>query len=185
MVASTPEQQAQLSALLGRIATGDAGALAALYDQTSSILYGVLLRMLRDPLRAQEALQESYIRVWQRAARYDPARGEPIAWLIGVARYRALDLLRGERPVADSPAAAEDLVDLNPGPEDRAVQRESLDRLLRCLRGLSEVQRKSVLLAYYEGYSHTELSAALRAPLGTVKAWVRRGLAQLRECLER
>lgn len=75
--------------------------------------------------------------------------------------------------------------EFEPGPEDRAVEREGLERLMRCMRGLSEVQRKSVLLAYYEGYSHTELAQAMGAPLGTVKAWIRRGLARLRECLER
>ncbi|MGH8516908.1 MAG: sigma-70 family RNA polymerase sigma factor, partial [Panacagrimonas sp.] len=163
-----------------------------LYDLTSPILYGLLLRMLRQPERAQEALQDCYLRVWHRAETYSVAKGEPIGWLIGVARYRALDALRSRRGseipsmpldsatiVAQSPA-----MEFEPGPEDRAVEREGLDRLLRCMRGLSEVQRKSVLLAYYEGYSHTELAQAMGAPLGTVKAWIRRGLARLRVCLE-
>lgn len=192
MIATSAEEQVRLAALLERIAAGEQSALAQLYDLTSPILYGLLLRMLRQPERAQEALQDCYLRVWHRAETYSPTKGEPIAWLIGVARYRALDALRSRRGpettsmpldseavVASSPA-----IEFEPGPEDRAVEREGLDRLIRCMRGLSSVQRKSVLLAYYEGYSHTELAQAMGAPLGTVKAWIRRGLARLRVCLE-
>ena len=190
MISTTAAEREHLGRLLGEVAGGDQRALAALYDLTSPVLYGLLLRMLRRPEWAQEALQDSYLRVWQRAETYDAAKGEPIGWLIGVARYRALDLLRGRRAGELAPADAAspesaDLVALESSPEDRAVEREGLERLMRCMRGLTEVQRKSVLLAYYEGYSHTELSQALDAPLGTVKAWIRRGLARLRECLER
>ena len=190
MIPTTAADRAQLSGLLARVATQDQRALAELYDLTSPILYGLLMRMLRRPEWAQEALQDSYLRVWQRAETYDAAKGEPIGWLIGVARYRALDILRNRRPDDVEPPSAvspetADLAGLEPGPEDSAVEREGLQRLMRCMRGLTEVQRKSVLLAYYEGYSHTELSQAMDAPLGTVKAWIRRGLARLRECLER
>lgn len=185
-VDTPPEKLIELIAAIGQ---GDREALAALYDATSPILYGLLLRMLHHPDWAQEALQDCYLRVWQRSETYSPDKGEPIAWLIGNARYRALDLLRSARQrqgreSADDPSEME-FPDLSPSPEDRAVESEGLARLNICLRGLSEVQRKSVLLAYYEGYSHQELSAAMNAPLGTVKAWVRRGLAKLRECLQR
>ena len=185
-VDAPPEKLIELITAIGH---GDQDALASLYDATSPILYGLLLRMLRRPDWAQEALQDCYLRVWQRAETYTPDKGEPIAWLIGNARYRALDILRSARKRlvrdADEDPIALELPDLAPSPEDRAVESEGLARLNICLRGLSEVQRKSVLLAYYEGYSHQELSAAMNAPLGTVKAWVRRGLAKLRECLQR
>jgi RNA polymerase sigma-70 factor, ECF subfamily len=178
LIATTAEEQQRLVALLERIAAGDQSALGQLYDLTSPILYGLLLRMLRQPELAQEALQDCYLRVWHRAETYCTAKGEPIAWLIGVARYRALDVLRSGRGALPAQASAESDgvtldapgVEFEPGPEDRAVEREGLERLMRCMRGLSEVQRKSVLLAYYEGYSHTELAQALGAPLGTVKA---------------
>lgn len=189
MIETTAADREQLVALLTAIAQGDGRALARLYDLSSPILYGLLLRMLRRPEWAQEALQDSYLRVWQRAETYSATKGEPIAWLIGVARYRALDILRARRPdlpLSDTLNPARDPAEeVEPGPEDLAVEREGLQRLLRCLRGLTEVQRKSVLLAYYEGYSHTELAQAMSAPLGTVKAWIRRGLAHLRECLDR
>lgn len=191
MIPTTAEEQRHLAGLLARVAQHEQAALGELYDRTSPILYGLLLRMLRQPERAQEALQDCYLRVWQRAETFTGDKGEPIAWLIGVARYRALDVLRSRRhELIQDPADLEgqeaaETVDepLQLGPEDRAVEREGLERLLFCLRGLSEVQRKSVLLAYYEGYSHTELAQAMGAPLGTVKAWIRRGLARLRECL--
>lgn len=186
MIETTAADREKLATLLAEVAQGDGQALGKLYDLTSPILYGLLLRMLRRPEWAQEALQDSYLRVWQRAETYSASKGEPIAWLIGVARYRALDQLRLRRPEGDGAvdgAPPFDPPDLEPGPEDRAVEREGLERLLRCLQGLTEVQRKSVLLAYYEGYSHTELAQAMHAPLGTVKAWIRRGLAHLRECL--
>ncbi|MGQ0622537.1 MAG: sigma-70 family RNA polymerase sigma factor [Panacagrimonas sp.] len=178
----------KLAELIAAIGLGNRQALGELYDATSPILYGLLLRMLRRPEWAQEALQDCYIRVWQRSETYTVEKGDPIAWLIGNARYRALDLLRSARDRSDRTESDEraifDLPDLAASPEDRAVEREGLERLSRCMRGLSEVQRKSVLLAYYEGYSHQELSEAMHAPLGTVKAWIRRGLAKLRECLE-
>lgn len=193
MIPTTAQEQHDLAALLARVARGDHPALAELYDRTSPILYGLLMRMLRNPERAQEALQETYIRIWQRAETYVADRGEPIAWLIGVARYRALDQLRAHREIDRDPGELENDPEavalqagaVDHGPEAGAVQREGLERLLRCLGGLTQVQRKSVLLAYYEGYSHTELARAMDAPLGTVKAWIRRGLARLRECLER
>lgn len=180
---------AALLALLKEIAQQRSpAALARLYDSTSPVLYGLLLRILRRPDWAREALQDCYIRVWQCSDSYVPEKGEPIAWLIGIARYRALDLLR---TVKDGEARLEanawDLRENVPpalDPQDKAVALEGLQRLSRCLRGLQEEQRKSVLLAYYEGYSHQELALAMNAPLGTVKAWVRRGLARLRECLE-
>lgn len=185
----TAAEPEQLVRLLAAVTRGDSQALGELYDATSPILYGLLLRMLRRPDWAQEALQDCYIRVWQRSVTYTPDKGEPIAWLIGNARYRALDLLRAARDRADrAPREGEtvfELADVTASPEDRAVESEGLERLSRCMRGLTEVQRKSVLLAYYEGYSHSELSLAMNAPMGTVKAWLRRGLAKLRECLEK
>lgn len=176
----------ELRGLIVRIAQGDHKALAELYDLTSPTLYSLLLRMLRQPEAAKEALQDCYIRVWQRAETYSQAKGEPISWLIGNARYRALDLLRANkerRSHISEEGVLEGMPSTDSGPLDNAESAESLSRLAFCMRGLSAVQRKSVLLAYYEGYSHSELASAMAAPMGTVKAWLRRGLAKLRSCL--
>lgn len=192
MIETGAEEREHLRQLLSRVGDRvgdrDQAALTALYDHTSPILYGLLMRMLRRPDWAEEALQDCYLRVWQHAERYDPDKGEPIAWLIGIARYRALDRLQTARDrtqrLHDNEAELRDQIEEAPGPEQLAVEREGLERLQRCLRGLQEEQRRSVLMAYYEGYSHSELAQVMDAPLGTVKAWVRRGLARLRACLE-
>jgi len=178
-----------LRELIAQVGRGNAAALEALYDQTSPILYGLLIRILKHPDRAQDALQECYLRVWRRAETYAAEKGDPLGWLIGIARYRALDLIQSTRkldgPTQSISEAEYELPGHERTPEDAAVEQEGLLRLDRCLQSLQSQQRRSVLMAYYEGYSHSELALAMNAPLGTVKAWVRRGLARLRECLER
>ncbi|HUR40380.1 MAG TPA: sigma-70 family RNA polymerase sigma factor [Verrucomicrobiae bacterium] len=178
-----------LAALLAATARGDQAAFAELYAATSSHLFAVLLRMLQRRDWAEEALQDAYMRIWQKSEGYDPARGVPMAWMSTIARYRALDLLRMRRPEINESQFDEearpllDAPDESSGPEDRAVAGAGLDHLERCMKGLSDEQRRSVLLAYYEGYTHTELARRMKAPMGTVKSWVRRGLLQLRDCL--
>ena len=183
------DESARLVTLIGKISEGVHPALGDLYDRTAPILYGQLLGMLKRPEWAQEALQDCYIRVWQRSETYTAEKGEPLGWLIGIARYRALDLLAAKRGGAEmsdgDDALSDELPDQAQSPEDGAIESEGMQRLEHCLKGLSPEQRQSVLLAYYHGYSHRELSQALKAPLGTVKAWVRRGLVLLRACLQR
>lgn len=178
-----------LEGLLAAVARGDRRAFAELYAATSAQLLALLLRMLQRRDWAEEALQDCYVRIWRKSDSYSPERGAPMAWLATIARYRALDLLRARRPEltessfdADKPSPLE-APDESPGPEAGAVEREGIGRLENCLKGLLEEQRKSVLLAYYEGYTHSELARRLKAPLGTVKSWVRRGLLQLRDCI--
>ena len=184
----TPEQP--LEPLLADVARGHQPAFAELYARTSPQLFALLLRMLQRRDWAEEALQDCYVRIWQKSESYDPARGAPLAWLMTIARYRALDLLRARRPEdnessfdEDRPSPLERADELAAGPEDQAAQGEGLGRLHECMKGLSAEQRRSVLLAYYEGYTHTELARRLNTPVGTVKSWVRRGLLQLRDCL--
>jgi RNA polymerase sigma-70 factor, ECF subfamily len=185
-----PPEGAQLRSLIEQISAGRAEALAELYDRTSPILYGLLLRMLRERESAEEALQDCYLRVWRRAECYTADKGSVIGWLIGIARYRGLDRLKSTAtehrtvdPLDDNQLSQLKAADLDP--EDAAMTQEGMSRLRRCLDDLQSVQRRSVLMAYYGGYSHAELAREMSAPLGTVKAWVRRGLAKLRVCLER
>jgi RNA polymerase sigma-70 factor (ECF subfamily) len=181
-----------LTSLLHATAQGDERSFATLYQETSPHLYALLLRMLRRRDWAEEALQDCYLKIWQKAESYEREKGAPLTWLLTVARYRALDLLRMKRPEVELP----DMVDepdlsqlwIDASAEDplaRAVEGEGIRRMTECLRDLPEEQRKALLLAYYEGYTHQELAAVLHAPLGTVKSWVRRGLARLRECLDK
>lgn len=175
---------------LAATSRGDRRAFSRLYKATSPYLYALLLRMLKHRGLADESLQEVYIRVWQKAESYDPERGAPMTWLLSIARYRALDLIRqrsGPETAADGPMESVALYELAGSlhdPESDAGTLESLQNLQNCLEALSEEQRKSILMAYYEGYSHSELAEFLGAPLGTVKSWVRRGLQRLRQCLE-
>lgn len=173
---------------LADTAKGDQQAFRQLYDASSAHLFGVLMRILKRRDWAEEALQDCYLKIWQKADTYTPEKGGPLTWLMTVARYRALDLLRVKRPeiaVSEDGEESMSFVDESAGidPESGAVEREGLDRLGECMSTLQDEQRKSVLLAYYEGYTHTELASAMNAPLGTVKSWVRRGLQRLRECL--
>lgn len=179
----------RLVRLLADTSLGDQRAFAQLYAACSSHLYALLLRMLKRRDWADEALQDCFLRVWQKADTYAPEKGTPLTWLMTVARYRALDLLRMKRPEVEMPDEGEEppmtFADATESPEDRAVEREGLGMLRDCMKDLQDEQKRSVLLAYYEGYTHQELALAMKAPLGTVKSWVRRGLARLRECLDR
>lgn len=182
-----PSEAEVLASLLRATAQRDTRAFRLLYDTTSSHLYGVLLRMLRQRDRAEDALQDCYLRIWNRAESYAPEKGHPLAWMMTIARYRALDLLRAQREhhsLDDDDSRHPEPIDLAPSPDDNAGTEEGLHRLEHCLAELPSEQRDALLLAYYEGFTHPELAQRLDSPLGTVKSWVRRGLQRLRECLE-
>lgn len=181
----------QLTQLLHATATGDQRAFAELYRLTSAHLYGVLVRMLQRRDWAEEALQDCFVKIWQKAETYDGNKGAPLTWLLTVARYRALDLLRMKRPEVEMPEEGDryqlppmTLADDNQDPLARADEGQGIARMRACLKDLPPEQREAVMLAYYEGYTHQELAKRMNAPLGTVKSWVRRGLARLRECLD-
>ncbi|ULQ47909.1 sigma-70 family RNA polymerase sigma factor [Flagellatimonas centrodinii] len=180
------EETERLVALLRATAERDVLAFRRLYEATSSHLFGLLVRMLRQRDWAEEALQDCYLKIWNRAESYAPDKGTPLAWMMTIARYRALDLLRARREhlSLDDDSGRPEPIDLEPGPADDAETQEQLHRLEDCLTELPDEQRRSVLLAYYEGYTHSELASQLSSPLGTVKSWVRRGLSRLRECLD-
>jgi RNA polymerase sigma-70 factor (ECF subfamily) len=182
-----PEPQATtLEHLVARCALGDRAAFSALYRATSAKLFGVLLRILKQPAHAEEALQETYLKVWRHAASYSATRGAPMTWLINIARNQAFDVRRRTeyRGGEDLAPLAETLAAGGAGPETQAHMTHTLERLKRCLEGLNPDQRRSLLLAYHEGLGPTELAARLKKPLATVKTWLRRGLLQVRECMK-
>jgi RNA polymerase sigma-70 factor, ECF subfamily len=175
----------ELRALLARCAHGDGRALEVLYRRVAPRLLGCLVRILRDRDRAEEALQDVFVQVWQRASQYAPTRGQPLAWLISMARYRAIDLLRATRPVRPfEEGELESLASLNTGdPAEELALAHSSAALYRCLDRLTDAQRRCLDLAYVNGFSHDEVATTINSPLGTVKSWIRRGLESLRECL--
>jgi RNA polymerase sigma-70 factor, ECF subfamily len=173
-----------LSNLLSRIATRDAAAFAALYKQTNAKLYGVVARILTRGDAAADALQEVYVRIWEKAGEFDPLKGSPLAWMATIARNRALDEVRRVRPVSleDQPEgfepAAEEI-----DPLAARERSEGLTALVDCLRALDEEKRAIVLLAYYRGSSREALAKRFGRPVPTIKTWLHRSLAQLRDCL--
>jgi RNA polymerase sigma-70 factor, ECF subfamily len=173
-----------LGNLLSRIATRDTIAFAALYKQTSAKLYGVVARILTRGDVAADVLQEVYVRVWEKAGDFDPGKGSPLAWMATIARNRALDEVRRVRPVSleDQPEgfepAAEEI-----DPLAARERSEGLTALVDCLKALDEEKRAVVLLAYYGGLSREALAKRFGLPVPTIKTWLHRSLAQLRDCL--
>jgi RNA polymerase sigma-70 factor (ECF subfamily) len=179
------EFEEQLRTLLVRCAAADSAALQRLYQLTSPVLFGCLTRILRRRALAEEALQDVFVSIWQRASQFQAGRGRPMAWLLSIARYRAIDLLRHERLgpalVAELP---EEASSTGTSAEDSLPWLPAGELLQRCLGLLTQQQRQCLELAFVAGNSHEEISNLTGNPLGTVKSWIRRGLQSLRQCLE-
>ncbi len=172
-----------LASLLAATATGDRRALRAIYDRQATRLFGVANAILRDRDAAADALQDAFLRISQRAAQYDPARGPAEAWLGAIVRHAALDLARrrGREMPTDDPALGDTPVE--PEALEQVARSAEGRRLRDCLATLDHKNRQGIVLAFVHGLSHAQVAARLDLPLGTVKAWIRRGLARLRECL--
>lgn len=181
-VASGPPRPAEL---LKQVARGDERAFEQVYDLMSPSVYGLVRRILRDPAQSEEVAQEVLVEVWRTACRYDEHRGSAQAWVMTLAHRRAVDRVRSEQASADREArvAAADVARPYDEVEEEATNRLERDRVRRCLDTLTELQRQSVKLAYYGGYSYREVAKLLSSPLGTVKTRMRDGLIRLRDCL--
>jgi RNA polymerase sigma-70 factor (ECF subfamily) len=170
---------------LAAVARGDKAAFAAVYDRAAPAVLGTVRRILRDPAQSEEVMQEVLLEVWRTAARFDPATGSATAWITMLAHRRAVDRVRSEqraaqRDVRAAVAAAEVGYDEVAEAVEANLDRE---RVRRCLDGLTELQRESVTLAYYGGYSYREVARLLGVAEGTVKTRMRDGLIRLRDCL--
>jgi len=178
------EDAVRLEGLLARTALGDRAAFADLYRATSSKLFAVSLRIVRERPLAEEALQDSFVNIWRRSSDYAAARSAPLTWMAAIVRNRSLDIIRRTReaPDIDGDLAA-NLIDETAAPAQDAEARQQAHTVRQCLDELDADQRQTIALAFFHGLSHSELADHLRKPLGTVKTHVRRGLAKLRECL--
>ena len=174
---------AEIADLIARCALRDRKAFRDLYGRTSAKLYGVTLRILRDRSDADEALQEVYVKIWQRADRYVPGGYSPISWLVAVARNHCLDVLRARKPQSEDIDMALDVADAGPNPEQAEAARGERTRIDNCLDQLDTDKADAVRGAYLDGYSYEELSARHNVPLNTMRTWLRRSLLKLRECL--
>jgi RNA polymerase sigma-70 factor (ECF subfamily) len=178
--------QDTLAPLLTRIAQGDRAALRALYEATAPKLFGVCLRILSDREESEDVLQDVYVTIWRRADRFDPKRASVAAWISTIARNRAIDRLRARGPMARAEPVEElEVADERPGAESLLAAAEEAARLHACLGELDERTRAAIRTAFFEGVTYEALARRMDAPLGTVKSWIRRGLARLKGCLER
>lgn len=183
------EGNQELARLLSRVAMRDQAAFRALYQATSAHLLGLAYGILDRPDRAEDVLQEAFMNVWNGAAGYNPAVATPMTWLINIVRNKAIDKLRVGKAERASTVALDDeayAIADEPEREPQRLMQASLERAKvdTCMAQLGASQRQAIALAYYKGLVHTEIASALDAPLGTVKAWVRRGMDRLRMCLE-
>ncbi|PTQ90461.1 sigma-70 family RNA polymerase sigma factor [Agitococcus lubricus] len=175
-----------LAVLLCKTALGDQRAFERLYQLSSPKLYGVALVVLKRKDLAEEALQDAFVSVWHSAHSFSMEKGSAQTWLTTIVRNRCLDKLRRQpQGIVDlQPEEWENMISDKAEPLDEVMADADAKRLNKCLEHLDENQRKSVALAYFQGLSHSQLATQLSAPLGTVKAWVRRGLDKLKGCLQ-
>lgn len=174
----------ELATLLGRVALRDRRAFARLYERASPKLFAIALRILRDRTDAEEALQEIFIKLWQKAERYQPDQGGPMAWLTTIARNHAIDVVRARKPQTSVIEEAFDLASPEPGPEAAAINASEGSRIDRCMQTLESDRAEAVRKAYVEGLSYQELAESYKIPLNTMRTWLRRSLLKLRECLD-
>ncbi|HXD17712.1 MAG TPA: sigma-70 family RNA polymerase sigma factor [Vicinamibacterales bacterium] len=181
------ESQGEDVESLRRIVSGDQGAAAVLYDRHARPLYSLILRILGDEGEAEDVLQEVFVQAFRQAGRYDASRGAVAAWLLMMARSRAIDRLRARRSRVEGRTGEvqvlNDLPDAQPDVASALLDEEQARLVREALAELPLLQRLAIELAYYEGLSHTEIATRLEQPLGTVKTRIRLGLLKLRDVL--
>lgn len=175
----------QAERLVREVALGRDEAFTHLYDLLSSRVYGLVLRVLRDPAQSEEVAQEVFVELWRSAARYEPGRGSVAGWALTIAHRRAVDRVRSAQSSSDREervgAASQD----RPFDQvsDEVIGRFEHEQVRRCVDSLTDAQRESVSLAYYQGHTYRDVARILGAPLGTIKTRMRDGLIRLRDCL--
>jgi RNA polymerase sigma-70 factor (ECF subfamily) len=176
---------AEVDGLLLLVATGDREAFARLYDTLAGRVFGLIKRVLRDHAMSEEVMQEVMLEVWRQAPRYDAARGSGLSWIMTMTHRRAVDRVRSEQSRRDR-LAQEMAVSSEPDHDpviESALQEATGSEVLNAIAGLSEVQRQAIVMAYYEGFTQSEISERLNIPIGTVKTRIRDGMIRLRQSL--
>ena len=184
---ANPEVSAD-AALVRRLLQKDVSAFEQLYDRHSRAVYSLVLRILRQAGTAEEVVQDVFLQLWRNAGQYDASRGPFIPWLLTLARHRALDTLRlkseRQRRREDQTEELPPVVAAPPEFEKQLDEKRFAEKVRTLMSFLNPQQRRAIELAYFEGLSHSEIAAALKEPLGTVKSWIRNGLLRLKEGLQ-
>lgn len=176
-----------LLALIEKTALEDRAAFAALYELSAGKLYSVILRILHEPSLAEEVMQEVYIKIWEKAALYNPEAGRVISWMTAIARNQAIDVLRRRESQLRRASLSDEVINVQMQMIEGLTNRTDVSlqiTLTQCLNEIDVERRQMVLLAYYNGWSREELAERYKLPTGTVKSWLRRSLQALRDCLE-
>lgn len=173
----------ELLPLLHQVVKNDRQAFESLYKKTSGQMYAVALKMLRRKELAEEATQEAFVRIWYNANQYTQGKGTVLTWMISIVRYRALDMLRYQNVRKEEPLFDEEFTQTNTQISEDAQGTLSERKLDNCMNELELSQRQAIQLAFFNGYSHSEVVEHLDKPLGTIKSWIRRGLSALERCL--
>jgi RNA polymerase sigma-70 factor (ECF subfamily) len=183
---ATAELEPEIGGLIAACARRDRAAFQRLYERTSSQLLACLIRILRNRASAEDALQDVFVQVWNRAAQFESTRGSAWGWLVAIARYRAIDMRRRESRGAATALPGENDIAIDEEPQDElmALGDRATAALAHCLGALQPRQRECIVLAYQGGLTHAEVASEVGEPLGSVKSWIRRGLAALKRCLE-
>lgn len=184
LVLPPADADGHLAEALAKCARGDHASLRHIYEQLAPVMTGVAMRMVRRRDLAEEVVHDTFLRIWEKAATFDRARGAPRAWMFTILRHTALNLLRGESRI-DFVDSVEPIAPAAEGPDAEAMvlALSESSALRRCLDRLDPRRRQAIVLAYARGLTHGELAGSLGVPLGTAKAWIRRSLVTLRECM--
>ncbi|MBT0958165.1 sigma-70 family RNA polymerase sigma factor [Alphaproteobacteria bacterium KMM 3653] len=171
--------------MIARTALGDRAAFSALYDRTAAKLFSVSMRVLGETAAAEDALQDTFEKIWRQSGRFRAGKYSPMSWLITVARNTAIDRLRQRKGQAAPMEEADWVADPGPGPEEAAIARSEAGRVGACMGELKPEHRQAIQSAYLDGLSYAEISQRQDIPLNTIRTWLRRSLQTLKDCLSR